>query len=95
MTHSYPVIRFQSVQYAVKWWQNQLGLCVNNRPKSPSMHGIHLTEQALIDRACKLNYLDRWTFHCKFILTANKSLTFQGAKAKQMWKNWNEFIFGM
>lgn len=94
------VCDLNKAQWATLYYKNQYGNVHKTKPKVETVHGsaipdgLHITEKIpMIDYAKKYNLLDIWTPICRVIMTANKSLSYTGDKAKSIWREWNRRIF--
>lgn len=99
-------IAFNKVQWADYYYQNQDGDKLRYEPKKLTVHGISFEPDAfavyhrdypletLLERAKRLDILDRWHPVCVLVFTANKSLRYTGKEATKVWKAYNSHIYG-
>ena len=99
------VVDFKSISHAKLWYTNQFGETVRCKPRVPTVHGQPFPNTKLaclpdqppetwLERAIRLDVLDRWTTHCALQLRNNHSLRFVGNKAKEMYKAYSKHIYG-
>lgn len=98
-------IDFRAVSHARFFYKNQFGESVRTKPKVPTIHGGQRFELSAMSPypgqpetmhmlAKRRGLLDRWTPVCILQLRNNHSLSFVGNKAKQMFKQYNQHIYG-
>lgn len=99
-------IDLKAVAYAKFYYTNQDGSKRRTKPLSPTVHGVSFSldsfapslhsfpRETNMERALRLEVLDTWTPCCQYALRNNYSLVFRGEKAKQMWKTYNNHIYG-
>ena len=100
------VIDLKKVQFGLLTYVNQYGLQVNKLPKQPTVNGLLINPnevaayhnlypgELMIERARRLDILDKWTPVVNFQFSANHSVRYTGKKALKMWKAWNSMIYG-
>jgi hypothetical protein len=104
---SLPNLRKASI--AKRWWQNQTGQVTFNETlatKHYSVNGMivdnntpalyHLTaplNETTLGRALRLNLLDRWTMHVRFLFTGGQSIEYSGVKAAEMYEVWKGIVY--
>lgn len=106
MNNNRVVVDLRKVQYAWLYWENQWRNVCAIKPKTPSVYGVKIPpneyahfhtdypNETCIERARRLDILDKWHPVLKLQLTANHRLTYTGNKALSIWKEWNSRIFG-
>ena len=104
--NSQVTIDLKKVQYATLHYVNQFGLSYPYLPKRPSVNGMYISDkemaayhnlypgETMLERARRLEILDRWKPVVTFQFAANHTVQFKGNKAKSMWKAWQSHIFG-
>lgn len=103
-TSNRTVVDLGKVQYASFFWCNQYGIQFYIKPKGPTVRGelvgnemahyhTDYPGETMLERAKRLDILDRWRSVCLLQLTANHRIMYTGNKAKSIWKEWNKRIF--
>lgn len=100
-------IDFKKVQWATYHWINGKGDERKTKPDyftangTPIINGDkaypYLPEypsESTLERAKRLDILDVWKPVCQLHITANRTLTFTGNRATQIWKAYNAHIYG-
>lgn len=100
------VVNLSKVSYACLIWTNQHNnLFRNSKPKSPTVNGSTVNNdyasyhhsypnETLIERARRLDILDRWEPVLKLQLSNSHRLTYRGKKALSLWNAWKAKIYG-
>jgi len=105
MTSNRTVLDLGKVQYASFFYRNQEGSVFYTKPKAPTVRGQVVGDEiahfhplypgeTMLERAKRMDILDRWTPVCVLQLTANHYITYTGKKAVSIWKAWREKIYG-
>jgi len=99
-------IDFNKVQWADYWWQNQDGDRCRIKPDWCSVHSIPIEPNAFarphisypnetnLERAIRLDVLDKWHPVCTLVFGANKHLRYTGEQATKVWRQYNAHIYG-
>lgn len=97
---------FSKVAFIHLFWQTENGTHQRpSKPKTLTVHGdaIHSDELApyipgyeletILERARRLDIVDKWIPWIRINFTANRTLQFSGDKAVSIWKAWSKRIF--
>lgn len=98
------VVDLNKVQFGSVHYVNQYGDIKQKKPDYPTVYGKEVVYEyaayhpdfpgeTMLQRAVRLDILDKWTPICIFQLSANHTLTYTGEKAISMWKAFNIKIF--
>jgi len=102
MTTNQTILDLNKVQHGTFYYRNQYGQKVQTKPTKPTVRRAIFDTKApcfmsegltMLQYAKKEQLLDIWEPVVQFQLTANHNIIYLGAKAKAMWKAWNEKIF--
>jgi hypothetical protein len=100
-------IDFNKVQWADYWWQNQDGTKLRYKPEKNeySVHNVAIEPNAPawyhpdyphetnLERAIRLDVLDKWHPVCTLVFGANKHLRYTGEQATKVWRQYNAHIY--
>ena len=99
-------IDFNKVQWADYWWQNQDGDRMRTKPFGYSVHcipfvpdnaAVHHPDypgETNLQRARRLDIVDRWHPICILNISANRTLRYTGEQATKVWRQYNAHIYG-
>lgn len=96
------IIDLGKVAYVDYYYANQYGDITPTLPSMDTLFGraidpadkILHSEETVLQRAKRLNRLDKWVAHCRMQLNNSHSITYTGDKAKSMYSAWCARIFG-
>lgn len=99
-------IDIKKARYASFGFVNQEGNISSHQHKMPTVNGSTFMEndyaypldhnypnETRIERARRLDILDRWTPIVIFIFTKYDRVEFRGERAKSLWQAYNAFMF--
>jgi len=99
------IVDLKKVQWAEYFYENQEGLGKREKPSGPTVRGMPVGKEiahyhldypgeTMIERARRLDILDKWKPVCVMQLQANRTLRFVGEKAIKMFKAYQARIYG-
>lgn len=94
------IVDLRKVQFARLHYRNQFGETRRRLPTGPSVHGQVVSDKpsaygiSEIELAKQRNVLDDWKPVLRLHVTANRTLTYTGDKARSLWEAWCARIFG-
>lgn len=97
------IVDLNKVQYADFFWSTST-MTSPTKPKQPTVNGVivgdepaawldEFPNETMLQRATRRGLLDKWEPVVRLQLTANHSLTYTGAKAQSIWREWNKRQF--
>jgi hypothetical protein len=105
-TDNHTLLDLSKVAYANFYYRNQhSSIFTRTLPKRPTANGSPFNpddyayyhsdypQETLLERAKRLEILDRWTPVCKLQLSNGHTLEYTGDKAKAIWSEWRKRIF--
>jgi len=105
-TNNHTVVDLRKIAYANFYYRNQhSNAFTRTLPKRPSANGSQFNAndyaashpsfppETLLERAKRLDILDKWLPVCKLQLSNGHTLEYTGDKAKSIWKKWTEMQF--
>jgi len=105
-TNNHTIVDLKKVAYANCFYRNQHANVFRRvLPKQPSANGSLFNpdeyaathsdypKETMMERARRLDILDKWLFVCKLQLSNGHTLEYTGEKGKSIWRAWNEKIF--
>lgn len=99
------LLNLRKVAYVELWFVNQTGTRISENPTQPTVGGMPIPagvyamplceypSETMLERARRLEILDRWTPVARFHYTKYDSVTFQGEKALKLHRAFASIIY--
>lgn len=99
------VLDLRKVQHGLFFYVNQWGMKRQLTDTGPTTFGIKFSPneyaachkdypgETMLERARRLDILDKWTPHMRFTLASNHTVEYTGKKAITMRDAWNAYVF--
>ena len=99
-------VDFNKISWAEKWYVNQEGVKRRTLPRDETVHGLDVDwrvqaashpdypHETMLERARRLDIIDRWTAVCKLVVAANRHIYYFGEDAHRVFKAYNAHIYG-